>query len=306
MELGFPWEVLPRVTPADDGLAAWIAAVGWRWQGAAAAQAEAGDVIVEVRSGGAVGWVAVPGPTARAIADVALARGAELAAPRPVTPVERALAALAIAEAVAAIDAAATVALVDAVPVSAARAAVAAIARPVAGVLRVIAGAGATWPAAAVADLARLPAVRVAVAAARARCARGRLRGLAARDVVVLGPPDAALVVGRGSIAAVLDRATGLATVAGPYLREPTLSDADPLLDDLPITLTIVVGEVDLPARELVALAPGRTVALGRPVGGTVELRAGGRVVGRGELVVVDGDLGVRLLDVLSPAAPAC
>ena len=78
------------------------------------------------------------------------------------------------------------------------------------------------------------------------------------------------------------------------------------LADDLRIALTIVVGEVELSVRELLALGPGQTVALGRPVGGAVELRAGGRLVGRGELVVVDGDLGVRLIEVLSTTPSPC
>jgi type III secretion system YscQ/HrcQ family protein len=76
-------------------------------------------------------------------------------------------------------------------------------------------------------------------------------------------------------------------------------------VDDLRVPLTIVAGEIEVSARQLLGLAPGQVLALPGPVGGPVELRAGGRVVARGELVVVDGDLGVRVIDVLSaPPAP--
>lgn len=308
MVTAFPWASLPVVGRDDGRLAAWIAAIGWTWRGSTTAVAGDG-VIVEIASAGARGWIAVPARVARGIADVALDRGAELAAPRPITPVERALAALVIADAVARVDPHATVALIDAVPAGDHVAARIAIERPIVGELIAI---GSPWPIAAPrVDLQRamhLPAVRCAIAAAQARVDPARLRGLAAGDVVVVGPPSAGLAVGRGSIAATLDRASGVATVAGRYAREATMPD-DPdqrLADDLRISLTIVVGEVELPVRELLALAPGQTVSLGRPVGGAVELRAGGRLVGRGELVVVDGDLGVRLIEVLSTTPSAC
>lgn len=295
------------VAREDGALAAWIAAVGWTWVGAGG-EVAADGVVVEVMSGAARGWIAVPAGMARAIADLALGRRAELAAPRPISAVERALAALVIADAVARIDPAAAVAIVEAVPGGRHPTARARVSAPVAGEVLAFGGFAAV---AAPIDLARaglLPPVPVAVEAARGQVALARLGGLARGDVVIVGPPSARLAVARGSIAASLDHAGGVATVAGPYTREPPMS-ADPaqlLAADLPVALTVVVGEVELPAAAVLALAPGQTVALGRPVGGPVELRAGGRVVGRGELVVVDGDLGVRLLDVLSSPAPAC
>ena len=43
-------------------------------------------------------------------------------------------------------------------------------------------------------------------------------------------------------------------------------------------------------------LAVGQVVSLGRPLAGPFEVRAAGRVVGQGELVDVDGELGVRIV----------
>jgi flagellar motor switch/type III secretory pathway protein FliN len=37
---------------------------------------------------------------------------------------------------------------------------------------------------------------------------------------------------------------------------------------------------------------------LGRPLGGPVELRAGGRLLARGELCDVEGEVGVRVTEV--------
>ena len=49
-------------------------------------------------------------------------------------------------------------------------------------------------------------------------------------------------------------------------------------------------------ARELVELSPGAVLPLGRPLAGPVELVVGGKVVAIGELVDIEGELGVRLV----------
>jgi type III secretion protein Q len=48
--------------------------------------------------------------------------------------------------------------------------------------------------------------------------------------------------------------------------------------------------------RALAELAVGQIVSLGRPLAGPFEVRAGGRLVGQGELVDIDGELGVRIV----------
>ena len=52
----------------------------------------------------------------------------------------------------------------------------------------------------------------------------------------------------------------------------------------------------ELSLRQVFELAVGQIVPLGRPLAGPFELRAAGRVVGRGELVDVDGELAVRIV----------
>ena len=48
---------------------------------------------------------------------------------------------------------------------------------------------------------------------------------------------------------------------------------------------------------DLRRIAPGYVFELQQPVDRHVEVRANGKVIGRGELVEVDGRVGVRLLD---------
>lgn len=68
------------------------------------------------------------------------------------------------------------------------------------------------------------------------------------------------------------------------------------LPDDAHVELTVTLGTIQLSLRQLGDLALGQIVQLGRPLAGPFELRAAGRVVGRGELVDVDGELAVRIV----------
>lgn len=68
------------------------------------------------------------------------------------------------------------------------------------------------------------------------------------------------------------------------------------LPDDAHVELTVALGTTRLTLRQLGDLAIGQIVELGRPLAGPFELRAAGRVVGRGELVDVDGELAVRIV----------
>lgn len=65
--------------------------------------------------------------------------------------------------------------------------------------------------------------------------------------------------------------------------------------------LTAVLGRVALTAAAVSALTPGSMISLDRPVGESVQLLADSLPLGSGELVDVDGDLGVRLKILTAP-----
>jgi flagellar motor switch/type III secretory pathway protein FliN len=78
---------------------------------------------------------------------------------------------------------------------------------------------------------------------------------------------------------------------------EPNESDA--LVDavgDVPIVVRVEVGTVRMTAREWADLTPGDVVGVARRVGDPVTLRVSGVEVARGELVDVEGEIGVRVL----------
>jgi len=70
------------------------------------------------------------------------------------------------------------------------------------------------------------------------------------------------------------------------------------LARDLPVELVCELGRITLSAKEVLELAPGAIVTLPDKVGATVALTAGGRTVARGELLDVDGQVGVRIVEV--------
>lgn len=69
-------------------------------------------------------------------------------------------------------------------------------------------------------------------------------------------------------------------------------------LDDVPVALSFDLGELQLPLSELRHLAPGQSFDLGRPLAGAVRVRANGALIALGELVEIDGRLGVALTQI--------
>jgi type III secretion system YscQ/HrcQ family protein len=76
----------------------------------------------------------------------------------------------------------------------------------------------------------------------------------------------------------------------------PTLADA---VLDAPVVVRIELGSVSMPAREWAGLKPGDVLGSGRRVAEPVLLRAAGRVLAEGELVNLEGELGVRVVRLL-------
>ena len=66
--------------------------------------------------------------------------------------------------------------------------------------------------------------------------------------------------------------------------------------EDIPVALTFDVGRTQVTVGELARLGPGCVLELGRGAAELVEIRANGRRIGRGELVDIDGAVGVRII----------
>jgi flagellar motor switch protein FliN len=74
------------------------------------------------------------------------------------------------------------------------------------------------------------------------------------------------------------------------------------LILDIDLPLTVRFGETELTLHALTRLAPGSVIDLGRSPDDPVDILVNGRLVARGEVVVVSGNYGVRIVEVISPA----
>ena len=140
-----------------------------------------------------------------------------------------------------------------------------------------------------------VPAWRFAVPVIVARCElpAGAIAVLAVRDVVVV-ERGLGLVVGDTVVALSSTPGSVEARVASDYIRRA-------MADPAHLELTVQLGTTQLELRELAALVPGQIISLGRPLAGPYEIRAAGTLIGQGELVDVDGELGVRIVSLVVP-----
>ena len=67
---------------------------------------------------------------------------------------------------------------------------------------------------------------------------------------------------------------------------------------DLPVVVRF--GRTEMPIRLLAKLGPGSVIELGRSPDDPVDVLVGDRVVARGEVVIVGGNYGVRILQIIT------
>jgi flagellar motor switch protein FliN/FliY len=94
----------------------------------------------------------------------------------------------------------------------------------------------------------------------------------------------------------------GLERSASPQLARQALpANLDVILDiDLP--LAVRFGGTDMTIDALARLGPGALIDLGRSPDDPVDVLVNGRMVARGEVVVIGGNYGVRVTEVVSAA----
>ena len=83
--------------------------------------------------------------------------------------------------------------------------------------------------------------------------------------------------------------------------RKPAAPDLEMVLD-IPVRITLEVGGADMPIRELLQLHQGAIVELDRQAVEPLDVLVNGTLVARGEVVVVEDKLGIRLTEVVSAA----
>jgi flagellar motor switch protein FliN/FliY len=70
---------------------------------------------------------------------------------------------------------------------------------------------------------------------------------------------------------------------------------------DVRISVSVEVGRVQMPVRQVMELGPGAVIELQRSASEPVEIHANGKCIGRGEIVVVGEQFGVRITELGPP-----
>ena len=109
-----------------------------------------------------------------------------------------------------------------------------------------------------------------------------------------------------GEIAAQSAPAPSAATPATPATPAATSSAAQSrmsVLHDVELVLTAEIGRTRLPMRQVLELVPGTVLELDRAAGSPADVMVNGRLVARGDVVVVDEEYGIRITEIVAPEA---
>ena len=75
------------------------------------------------------------------------------------------------------------------------------------------------------------------------------------------------------------------------------------MLHGVELEVTVELGRTRMSVRDLLALTPGAVLSLDRAAGSPADLLVNGRLIARGEVVVVDEDFGLRVTEIIDQNA---
>ena len=78
-------------------------------------------------------------------------------------------------------------------------------------------------------------------------------------------------------------------------------SNALDLLMDIPLEISVELGRVKMLVRDVVELGTGSIVEIDKAAGEPVDVMVNGKLVARGEVVVIEDNFGVRITEIINP-----
>jgi flagellar motor switch protein FliN/FliY len=69
------------------------------------------------------------------------------------------------------------------------------------------------------------------------------------------------------------------------------------ILLDVPVKVSVELGNCKMPMKDVLKLAPGSIVQLDKSTDAPVELYVNSKFIGMGEIVVVENKLGIKILE---------
>lgn len=136
-----------------------------------------------------------------------------------------------------------------------------------------------------------------------------------------VGPVDTAGVPAGSTSAAPAATAEAVETPVAPTVAEPVeIPHTSPtgsasgsvtplprrgieMLHGVDMEVTVELGRTRMTVRDLLALTPGAVLELDRAAGSPADLLVNGRLIARGEVVVVDEDFGLRVTEIVDDSA---
>jgi flagellar motor switch protein FliN/FliY len=86
-----------------------------------------------------------------------------------------------------------------------------------------------------------------------------------------------------------------------PNLTEEKTLD---ILLDVKVKVTVQLGSIQLPMREVLELAPGAVIQLAQSASDPVGLYVNDKLVAYGEVVVVEDNFGIKITELVGSAKP--
>ncbi len=151
-------------------------------------------------------------------------------------------------------------------------------------------------------------ALRPALEALRGALGVGALGAVSQTDaagtVALLQGRDAVLVPLSGAVGPTawlaVAAASGRDTASASAAAQPFSGAGLDLLQDVVMELSAELGRTTMTVRELLNLQPGAVVELDRLAGSPADLLVNGRLIARGEVVVVDEDYALKITELVS------
>lgn len=108
------------------------------------------------------------------------------------------------------------------------------------------------------------------------------------------------LVCGNAEEAEAAESETAAAEKSSPDLMTVPEAGGLELLRDIPLEISVELGRVKMLVKEVLDLGAGSIVEINKAAGEPVDVLVNGRLVARGEVVVVEDNFGVRITEILN------
>ncbi|AUW94959.1 MAG: flagellar motor switch protein FliN [Sulfobacillus thermosulfidooxidans] len=95
-------------------------------------------------------------------------------------------------------------------------------------------------------------------------------------------------------------RPVEFAELTGPAVPRPGQTAGVDFLWDVPMDVEVVLGTSALAVHDVLEMGPGSVVELDRAYGEPVDVFLNGRIVARGEVVIVGEQFGVKITEILA------